>query len=794
MATLPVSVPNTFQTQSGNIALSQLDNNFTTIYTTVNTIGNGTTALSNVNITGGNATLSIANIGNANLSNATIANVTVSNVTLNNGSLNNVVIGNTTPTNGTFTNLVATGGSLNNVVIGNVTQALGSFTYVSSSGNIAPTVNIGAISYGNLSYTDNNNMQVLTANVNSYAQLIVQNKNPGSAASSDIVLSNDTGNSTTLYINMGINSSNYAGVGPLNSANKGYLYTANTSITVATVWAGGSVSLAPNSYETIKTDASSNLSSSIYTYAGYYYINSPNDSSGSLYLQYYTGTGNSAALISSNPSSTAFGIYAANRLSLGGGYNYANSIPASVPEAIGINSYGNSVTIFAGLGTEGNVSFTVNGDTRFNGNINFSSGIASSNTYIGGTNFTGMSYFVNSLLYMYADSNGNVAIGRLGSVANSVFHWGSTTTNNVTQTIQNNTANASINLNLSNLTITSPGLTTINSTGNVLVSSAAATVNASGNVLVQGTNTTHSANGTFTVNSSGNVLVSSAANITISSASAFTINANANISIRANTGIGLGNIASPATLLHIGNTSLSNVAQTIQNNTANALIYLNLANLTITSPGNTTINSAGNISIIANTAIGLGNIASPATLLHIGNTSSQNVVVTIQDNTANGTIGLYNANLQIKTANTSGYIIFANSTANTVSLSNTAQLLVVGSGGSLGYGTGAGGNITQLTSKTTGVTLNTGAGSITMNNAALASNTSVTFLLTNSVIAATDSLIVNVQAGAATVGSYTTQVSTLAAGSANVTVRNITAGSLSEAVVLNFVVLKGATA
>ena len=150
--------------------------------------------------------------------------------------------------------------------------------------------------------------------------------------------------------------------------------------------------------------------------------------------------------------------------------------------------------------------------------------------------------------------------------------------------------------------------------------------------------------------------------------------------------------------------------------------------------------------------------------------------------------------MQIKTANTSGYIIFANSTANTVSLSNTAQLLVVGAGGALGYGTGAGGNITQGTSKSTGVTLNTGAGQITMNNAALASNTSVTFLLTNSVVAATDNMIVSVVSGAATVGSYTTQVSTIAAGSANITVRNITAGSLSEAIVLNFTVLKGATA
>ena len=106
----------------------------------------------------------------------------------------------------------------------------------------------------------------------------------------------------------------------------------------------------------------------------------------------------------------------------------------------------------------------------------------------------------------------------------------------------------------------------------------------------------------------------------------------------------------------------------------------------------------------------------------------------------------------------------------------------------IGYAAGAQGAVTQLTSKSTGVTLNTSAGQITMNNASLATVTNVTFTLTNSTISAKDVIILNVS-GAATSGAYNCWVSSMAAGSATITLRNISAGSLSEAVVLNFALI-----
>lgn len=108
--------------------------------------------------------------------------------------------------------------------------------------------------------------------------------------------------------------------------------------------------------------------------------------------------------------------------------------------------------------------------------------------------------------------------------------------------------------------------------------------------------------------------------------------------------------------------------------------------------------------------------------------------------------------------------------------------------GQLGYTAAAQGTVTQATSKSTAVTLNKSAGQITMNNAALGATTNVTFTLNNSYISANDIVILNVSGGA-TAGAYNCWVSGLGTGTASITVRNISAGSLSEAVVINFALI-----
>ena len=125
------------------------------------------------------------------------------------------------------------------------------------------------------------------------------------------------------------------------------------------------------------------------------------------------------------------------------------------------------------------------------------------------------------------------------------------------------------------------------------------------------------------------------------------------------------------------------------------------------------------------------------------------------------------------------------------SLSTTGNI-VVSSTGKVGYATGSGGTVTQATSKATGVTLSKSTGQITLNAAALNLDTTVSFTLTNKVIEAGDILIVNHISGG-TAGSYLLNAQS-AAGSASINVRNITAGSLSEAIVIVFAVIKAVTA
>jgi hypothetical protein len=108
----------------------------------------------------------------------------------------------------------------------------------------------------------------------------------------------------------------------------------------------------------------------------------------------------------------------------------------------------------------------------------------------------------------------------------------------------------------------------------------------------------------------------------------------------------------------------------------------------------------------------------------------------------------------------------------------------------IGYSTAAQGVVTQLTDKGTGVTLNKSAGQITMNGAALAGNTAVSFTLTNNTISAKDVIILNV-GSVGTAGAYTTYVSSMSAGSGVITLRNLTSGSLSEAVVINYAIIHG---
>jgi hypothetical protein len=152
------------------------------------------------------------------------------------------------------------------------------------------------------------------------------------------------------------------------------------------------------------------------------------------------------------------------------------------------------------------------------------------------------------------------------------------------------------------------------------------------------------------------------------------------------------------------------------------------------------------------------------------NTSGSTSVWKIQYRAAGGAINSYTGFSNALTVDTSG------------------NVLVTGVGG-LGYGTGSGGTVTQVTSRTTGVTLNKTNGAITLvSGAGLA--TFQSFTVTNSTVAATDVVHVTQKSGT---DLYQIFVTATAAGSFRITFAT-TGGITVEQPVFNFAVIKGVTA
>ena len=114
----------------------------------------------------------------------------------------------------------------------------------------------------------------------------------------------------------------------------------------------------------------------------------------------------------------------------------------------------------------------------------------------------------------------------------------------------------------------------------------------------------------------------------------------------------------------------------------------------------------------------------------------------------------------------------------------------------IGYGTGAGGTVTQATSKSTAVTLNKPCGQITMNAASLAAGGVVGFVLNNSLLHGSDVIVPSIVANGVVDPAPYNVWAAVSSGGASTTIylRNVSAGALSQAVIIDFKIIKGATA
>jgi hypothetical protein len=207
------------------------------------------------------------------------------------------------------------------------------------------------------------------------------------------------------------------------------------------------------------------------------------------------------------------------------------------------------------------------------------------------------------------------------------------------------------------------------------------------------------------------------------------------------------------------------------------------------------IDSSGNV--------GIGT-SSPTQRLHVvSNTAGTDGLLVTNSSTgvgaqagvsiaASGRTGLLIAQNQGTGTN---YIYGFDNTPIEFATNNTIQARMPAAGGfniitaaGLGYGTGAGGTVTQATNKSTAVTLNKPTGKITTSNSALGANASAAFVVNNSFATANDTVIVT-----GTTSTYICQTQAIGSGTFTVRITNTTGGSLSDAVPINFAIIKGAT-
>ena len=136
---------------------------------------------------------------------------------------------------------------------------------------------------------------------------------------------------------------------------------------------------------------------------------------------------------------------------------------------------------------------------------------------------------------------------------------------------------------------------------------------------------------------------------------------------------------------------------------------------------------------------------------------------------------------------------------NTKSTSTIAGLLSTSASTGIGYATGAGAAVTQITNRSTGVTINAVCGTITTNTTSLAAGASAEFTVTNSAVAIGDVVVVSQRSGSSNVagvaGTTIVEVVTVAAGSFILSVNNNSSTTAETgAIILNFAVIKAVAA
>ena len=365
------------------------------------------------------------------------------------------------------------------------------------------------------------------SNVNSYSQIVGQNHNPGTSASTDLVLVNDIGDDGNHYIDMGINGSNYADPAFSSTlANDGYLFVNQGNLVIGTDTAA----------KTIKFVAGGTTSSDIIvTISNTGISTSGNVTAGNVTANYFIGNGSSLSYITgANVTGTvANATYAVtsgsvtNSLTVnnsgtgassGATFNGGSAVTISyntvgAPKADGTGASGtwgisitgnanvaNTANAVAGANVSGQVAYAAVANSVAGANVSGAVAYATTANAVAGANVSGQVTFAATA---NAVAGANVS-GQVNYAAVANFVVGANVSGAVAYAT---TANAVAGANVSG------------QVGNALVAGTVYT-NAQPNITSVGTLTGFTSNGVVNFANTSNVTLGAVANLHISGGSA----------------------------------------------------------------------------------------------------------------------------------------------------------------------------------------------------------------------------------------------------------------------------------
>ena len=202
---------------------------------------------------------------------------------------------------------------LSTTVTGNLTT-----TGVINAG-IASNVNVTSINYY---------VAQFNSNANTFGQVSVQNQNPGTNASSDLVATSDDGTDSAYFIDVGINSSGYNDPAyTIMKKHDGYIYVAGGNLTIGTAVGGLANDVVFHANGTLSTNESmriygANLNIKITNNVAAGNISTTNIAAGNITITQNVSSGNLS--VTTNITSSNYIIAAGNLAFSRGGTLLAN--------------------------------------------------------------------------------------------------------------------------------------------------------------------------------------------------------------------------------------------------------------------------------------------------------------------------------------------------------------------------------------------------------------------------------------------------------------------------------------